>query len=102
MEEQIIPDTSLEEGDFYCVVSDTEQGFEIVQCDVVIDSGFVGSLQKCLEENADKFFFTESGEVKVFDTEQVRSILISASIELNGVYSVDKSEFDEMLLSLNI
>ena len=61
MEEQIIPDTNLEEGNFYCVVSDTEQGFEIVQCDVDIDSGFAGSLmQKCLEESADKFVFKES------------------------------------------
>ena len=103
MEEQIIQDTNLEEGNFYCVVSDTEQGFEIVQCDVVIDSGFAGRcLQKCFEESADQFVFKESGEVKVFDTEQVRSILISACIKLNGVYSVDKSEFDEMLLSLNI
>ena len=49
-----------------------------------------------------KFVLKESGEVNVFDTQQVRSILISACIELNGVYSVDKSEFDEMLLSLNI
>ena len=64
------------------MVSDTEQGFEIVQCDVVIDSGFAGSLmQKCLEESADKFVFKESGEVKVFDTEQVSTILISACIE---------------------
>ena len=82
MEEQIIPDTSLEEGNFYCVVSDTDQGFEIVQCDVVIDSGFAGSLmQKFLEESADKFVFKESGEVKVFDTEQMSKILISACIE---------------------
>ena len=64
------------------MVSDTEQGFETVQCDVVIDSGFAGSrLQKCFEESADQFFFKESGEVKVFDTEQVSTILISACIE---------------------
>ena len=59
-------------------------------------------MQKCLEEGVDKLFFKESGEVRVFDREQVRSILISTCIELNGVYSVDKSEFDEMWLSLNI
>ena len=45
------------------MVSDTEQGFEIVQCDVFIDKGLAGScLQKCLEESADNFFLSKNLE----------------------------------------
>ena len=79
----------LQEGSFYCVLSNTEQGFSIVQCDAVIETGFAGViLEKCLNESVDKLFYRHSQHAKVFDTNEILYMLISVRI---GVTSKQKN-----------
>ena len=47
-EEQGSPDNTLQVGTFYCVITESEEGYEIVECDIVTEEGFVGvCLVKC-------------------------------------------------------
>ena len=101
--------TDFQQGSFYGVLSGEEIGFEIVLCDDFTDTGFVGTcLEKCLDmaDSIDKHYYRESTSAKVIDREEVKSELISVCLEANAtqgyVYSVDKSEIEEMLVSINI
>ena len=73
----------LEVGSFYCVLSDSEQGFQIVQCNVLVEAGFAGvCLEKCLADTSDKHYYRESSQAQMFDADNVQSMLISVCLEL--------------------
>ena len=42
---------------------------------------------------------TLSGDVKAFDIDQVKATPNSVNIVNNGLYCIDESEFDEVILS---
>ena len=86
------------------MLTDSELGFNIVECQGIVEAGFAGG---CLEdkslENSEKYMYKKTEKVKVFDCDDVQSMLSSVVPEIvNGdlYISVNKSEIDEVLLAI--
>ena len=97
-------DTEVVVGHYYLVLTDSELGFNIVECQGIVEAGFAGiSLEDKSLENSEKYMYKKTEKVKVFDCDDVQSMLSSVVPEVvNGdlYISVNKSEIDEVLLAI--
>ena len=96
-------DTEVVVGHYYLVLTDSDLGFNIVECQAIVETGFAGvNLEESLENN-DNYMYKKSELVKIFDCDDVQSLLTSVVPEIvNGeqYISFNKSEIDEVLLSI--
>ena len=69
-------------GHYYLVLTDSDLGFNIVECQAIVETGFAGvNLEESLE-NSDNYVFKKSEIVKVFDCDDVQSLLTSVVPEI--------------------
>ena len=89
-------------GQYYCVISNNDYGFEIVESQVEVDSGFAGaSLENHFGENSEKYFYNKSDNIVVFESEDVYMLVNVEPVKNESYFSINKLEIDEMLLAIN-
>ena len=95
-----IPDIVWQTGQYYCVISNNDYGFEIVESQVEVDSGFAGA-ENHFGENSEKYFYNKSDNIVVFESEDVYMLVTVEPVKIESYFSINKLEIDKMLLTIN-
>ena len=90
-------------GSYYAVLADTYDGFSVAKCKARHCSEFVGLLLTKFGEDGSHFVCKQSNITEHYEMSAVYNTFITICIKdlKNSMYSVDKSEINDILMSIN-
>ena len=103
MYEAVLSDDRVQVGSYYAVLADTDDGFSVAKCKARHCSEFVGLLLTKFGEDGSHIVYKQSDITEHFEMSAVYNTLITICIKdlKNSLYSVDKSEINDILMSIN-
>ena len=92
---------AVQVNNIYAVIADNEDGFVITKCQTVLTNDFDGVLLEKCSDDGSLLLYRFSRQTQLFEKSKVVTSLTSMCHSKKEMFSVERSEIEEILYSIN-